>query len=303
MFFLFFILIRRGGEKMKEQLMKNVQTRISQYLHTPGDDRALTRKLDCYSKRKADIVKVEAKANVRNKYEEQACICLDYDIHLRFLVRQYELMYVEEKIEHWKAAFLQGKLVADEEQKIDRSSILPDSHFENRALEEEERHYYTYNRMKAVQYAERWWNDHNPAYKSFHVDCTNYISQCLHAGGAPMRGYPNRSKGWWMQHSNWSYSWSVAHALRSYLPSSKSGLRAVEVSAAEQLQLGDVICYDFEGDGRYDHNTIVTGKDADGQPLVNAHTNNSRMRFWAYEDSAAYTDNIQYKFFTIKDDS
>ena len=52
-----------------------------------------------------------------------------------------------------------------------------------------------YNRLKAVQYAERWWNDHNPTFKKFDVDCTNYISQCLHAGGAPMRGYPNRGKG------------------------------------------------------------------------------------------------------------
>ena len=30
-------------------------------------------------------------------------------------------------------------------------------------------------------------------------DCTNYVSQCLHQGEAPMRGYPNRVNGWWMQ--------------------------------------------------------------------------------------------------------
>ena len=38
-----------------------------------------------------------------------------------------------------------------------------------------------------------------------------------------------------------------------------------------------------------------------GMPLVNAHTYNSRMRYWAYEDSSAYTPNIKYKFFTIVD--
>ena len=66
-------------------------------------------------------------------------------------------------------------------------------------FEDEDRAGYQYNRRKAVQYAERWWNDYNPAYKKFEVDCTNYVSQCLHQGGAQMRGYPNRVNGWWMQ--------------------------------------------------------------------------------------------------------
>ena len=53
--------------------------------------------------------------------------------------------------------------------------------------------------------------------KKFENNCTNFISQCLHAGGAPMRGYPNRGSGWWLQNKNWSYSWAVAHSLRLYL--------------------------------------------------------------------------------------
>jgi hypothetical protein len=104
-----------------------------------------------------------------------------------------------------------------------------------------------------------------------------------------------------MRNNSWSYSWSVAHAFRWYLASSKSGLRAVEKERAEELMPGDVICYDFQGDGRYDHTTIVVAKDRYGMPLVNAHTTNSRMRYWAYEDSTAYTPNIKYKFFHIID--
>ena len=42
-----------------------------------------------------------------------------------------------------------------------------------------------YNRQAAVQYANTWWNSNNPAYPVFDVDCTNYISQCLRAGGHP----------------------------------------------------------------------------------------------------------------------
>ncbi|MFP3361624.1 amidase domain-containing protein, partial [Planococcus sp. SIMBA_143] len=77
------------------------------------------------------------------------------------------------------------------------------------------------------------------------------------------------------------------------------GLRGRLVDDRKELKLGDVICYDFEGDGRFDHTTIVTGKDAAGEPLVNAHTFNSRMRYWKYEDSTAYTPNMKYRFFTI----
>jgi len=163
-----------------------------------------------------------------------------------------------------------------------------------------------YNREKATAYAERWWNSYNPRFRRFEVDCTNYISQCLWAGGAPMTHFGNRSRGWWYKGNgrtsdNWSYTWSVAHSLRWYLRTSQSGLRAIEVNSPSELQLGDVICYDFNGDGHWQHNTIVTGFDALGMPLVNAHTVNSRMRFWNYQDSYAWTPQIQYNFFHIHD--
>lgn len=105
-----------------------------------------------------------------------------------------------------------------------------------------------------------------------------------------------------MRNQSWSYSWTVAHSLRQYIPNSSVGLRGKLVDSPDKLKLGDVICYDFEGDGRFDHTTIVTGRDADGMPLVNAHTYNCRMRYWNYEDSTAYTPNIKYKFLTIMDD-
>ncbi|SDP75188.1 amidase domain-containing protein [Halobacillus aidingensis] len=157
----------------------------------------------------------------------------------------------------------------------------------------------TYNRREAVRYADRWWDSYNPAYKSFDVDCTNYVSQCIRAGGATTWGAPNRTRGWWYGSGTWSYSWTVAHALRWYLGGARKGLTATEVSSAEQLSPGDIICYDFQGDGRFDHNTFVVKKDANGMPLVNAHTSNSRHRYWAYEDSTAYTPDIQYKFYKI----
>lgn len=152
-----------------------------------------------------------------------------------------------------------------------------------------------YNRGAAILYAEKWWDSRNPAYPSFEVDCTNFISQCLHAGGLPMHGYPNRSKGWWMRTNSWSFSWSVAHSLKWYLDASDAAVRVWDVS---ELKQGDVICYDFEGDGRINHTTIVTAIRS-GDPLVNAHTSDSRMRNWEYTDSSAYTPSIKYYFYTI----
>ena len=85
------------------------------------------------------------------------------------------------------------------------------------------------------------------------------------------------------------------------LLASSSGIRTRKVSNPQELNLGDIICIDFEGNGRFDHSLIVTAKDAYGMPLVNAHTTNSRHRYWSYENSSRYTPNIVYKFFVILD--
>ncbi|MFC0215576.1 amidase domain-containing protein [Paenibacillus chartarius] len=160
-----------------------------------------------------------------------------------------------------------------------------------------------YNRAAAVQYAEIYWNKANPQYVEFEVDCTNFVSQCLFAGGLPMNYTGKRDSGWWYRgringQEQWSFSWAVAHSLSAYLLSSG---RAVQVADARELRPGDVICYDWDGDGRFQHNTIITGMDYSGQPLVNAHTYNARGRFWAYHDSPAYSDRTAYLFLRISD--
>ncbi|HWI48091.1 MAG TPA: amidase domain-containing protein [Rummeliibacillus sp.] len=156
-----------------------------------------------------------------------------------------------------------------------------------------------YNRQKAVDYANRWWNNFNPAFPKFDDDCTNFISQCLLAGGAPMTGYPDRIKGWWLKGGTWSYSWTTANALFWHLQNSKKGLQGKRVSSESELELGDLIFLDFTGDGRIDHSLIVTSI-INGVPYVNAHTTNSYHRLWTYEDSSAYTPNIKYYFIHIE---
>lgn len=165
-----------------------------------------------------------------------------------------------------------------------------------------------YRREDAVAYAEQWWEESNPSYEKFEVNCTNYVSQCIFAGGAPMNYTGRRESGWWYKgmangQELWSYSWAVANALQAYLsPSRTYGLRAQLVDSPHQLMLGDVICYDWDGNGRFQHNTIVVAFTPDGMPLVNANTVSSRHRYWDYRDSYAWTERTRYKFFHIADE-
>jgi len=164
-----------------------------------------------------------------------------------------------------------------------------------------------YNRQEVAQYADKWWNSANPAYLKFEDDCTNFASQCLFAGGAPMHYTGKRGLGWWYvgkdQHQElWSFSWAVANSLKTYATKRTVGLTGRTVAAPEQLEIGDMICYDFDGDGRFQHNTIVTAKDERGMPLVNAHTTNSARRYWSYRDSYAWTPKTKYVFVHMDDE-
>jgi hypothetical protein len=163
----------------------------------------------------------------------------------------------------------------------------------------------SYNRAAAVRYADQYWNSRNPNYLFFREDdCTNFISQCIYAGGIPMEFSYNRNKGWWYQRAGgirdrWSYSWTVANSLYLYLRGKRSkGLRTELVDSPYKLCLGDVICYSWTGE-KWNHNTMVTAHDANGTPLVNAHSYNSLHRNWEYTDSPAYTSQTKYAFFHI----
>lgn len=259
-----------------------------------------------FKARNIQILHTDSKINITKVVEEHPYFTLFYKVHITWHLKQSYQMYEQSWVEYRRCILKeeQGWLIVEDELfetegigflnhpvKIDKGYEIRNPN-ERRGI---------YNRQKAVEYAERWWNDYNPKFKHFEVDCTNYVSQCLYAGGAPMMYSSDRAKGWWyrFEEPNWSFSWTVANALRWYLPTSKSGLRAKEVSSADQLHPGDVICYDFDGDGRWQHNTIVVAKDAVGMPLVNAHTTNSKHRFWDYRDSYAWTEKTAYKFFRI----
>lgn len=293
---------RKGVKTMQRQLKDLLEKRLNQFVSDSGERNSYPKadkKKESCDKRAAEIVKVKAIGKIIDHTDENDFKIVNYQVHIQYLIKQKDMLYIEEEIELRLAKLYKSELIFDEELPAPKFQVDKGDNINFPTEDGDMRLNYKYDRLKVVQYAERWWDSYNPAYKKFEVDCTNFISQCLHTGGAPMNGHPNRGRGWWLQNNNWSFSWAVAHSLRQYLGNAKNALKSKEVKSPDQLLLGDVICYDFEGDGRFNHNTVVTGKDALGMPLVNAHTYNSRMRYWAYEDSTAYTPNIKYKFFTI----
>ncbi|HEY4600040.1 MAG TPA: amidase domain-containing protein [Cerasibacillus sp.] len=263
----------------------------------------LIRKKELYKQREATIIKINGKAHIYHRLTDAYHVSFQYLLHLVFLIKQHELIYAEEVVIPYRYYKKIGGTTIHEplnDRKRNHVEKEPSLDLINNIGEHQNmKRVFKYDRLKAVQYAERWWNSYHPNFRQFDVDCTNYVSQCLYAGGALMWGSPVRNRGWWYRQDNWSYSWAVAHSMRWYLSGASQGIKGIEKSSPEQLLPGDVICYDFQGDGRWDHTTIVVTKDANNMPLVNAHTVNSRHRYWSYEDSTAWTPQIEYKFFHL----
>lgn len=155
-----------------------------------------------------------------------------------------------------------------------------------------------FNRDEAVRYALTYAKNPNPYYRYFSSseysggDCSNFVSQCLRAGGAPMDFTSQRP--WWynnkgtspVKDDSWSTSWAVAHSLywclivrgNLKLP----GLKGEELKALEDLELGDIIIYE-KGNVMY-HSAIITSFVKEGNKKV------PRISQHSFNDS-----NIDYK--------
>lgn len=293
--------IEQLQEKIRQQLAY-ITNKRSYENEMPADLLPVwQRKQRLFQERDAEIVKATAHVSFIRQLNTAMYQDVDYLIHFQYLIRQRHTFYVEEEQIERRLQIENGHITKD----IRIEPVTESVQFETqeREVTKGKGQYipYTYNRLEAVKYAERWWDGRNPAYRNFQDNCTNFISQCLYAGDTPMRGYPNIRNGWWQQNNQWSWSWAVAHSFHWYLSGATVGLRAKQVEKPEDLLLGDIIVYDFENDGRWNHTTIVVAKDANGMPLVNAHSANSRRRYWSYEDSSKYTPQMKYKFFHILD--
>lgn len=136
-----------------------------------------------------------------------------------------------------------------------------------------------YAASKAVAYAKKWALSTNKSYPRFSNDCTNFVSQAVLAGGWKMAGGScgdrKSNSAWW--YGDWecwypgvraSYTWAGAQNFFNFVKGSGRGTAAANVS---DLDLGDVLQMQFDGDSSIHHTMIVTDK-KDGNLFLSYHT-------------------------------
>ncbi len=140
-----------------------------------------------------------------------------------------------------------------------------------------------YNREKAVAYAHTWAYGRNPAYANFDSmggDCTNFLSQCLHAGGLPMVYRP--VTGWFFSSlQSRAPAWSGVQPFYDFMTGRQKNRPYAVDAAFEDMQPGDVIQLSFDGGGHFSHGFFIVEV---GTPLSPAtmlgatHTEDSDYR-------------------------
>jgi hypothetical protein len=155
-----------------------------------------------------------------------------------------------------------------------------------------------YNRTEAVSYALKYALKPNPKYPYYKGDdCTNFISQCLQAGGC--KNHFHTTHPWWCIDDKTSICWSVAASLYWYIKvcteEKKFGIRAVtksikgnynySKSIADIIELGDIIQY-MNYNNRIQHSVIITDftiKNSIKHPLISQHTHGAINIPWTRE--------------------
>ncbi|MDR0819650.1 MAG: amidase domain-containing protein [Oscillospiraceae bacterium] len=135
-----------------------------------------------------------------------------------------------------------------------------------------------YNPDSAISYAHKWAFLRNPRYANFDPmggDCTNFISQCVFAGGFPMNY--SASNGWFFNSlSSRSPSWSGVEFLRNFIVGNRGTGPKGSDGAVTQARLGDIIQLSFDG-VTFGHSLLVVGFNG-SDPLITTHTYDSDNR-------------------------
>lgn len=130
---------------------------------------------------------------------------------------------------------------------------------------------YPLNLHAEIEYARKWAYSRNPRYYNFDAiggDCTNYISQCIHAGGAVMNY--TKDTGWYYSSpDSRSAAWTgVEYFYRFMITSKGIGPFGINVPLSE-VRPGDVI--QLGNSSRFYHTLLVVSISG-GMPFVTAHT-------------------------------
>ena len=131
---------------------------------------------------------------------------------------------------------------------------------------------YIYSPDKAIAYADKWATSRNPNYRQYPgVDCCNFVSQCLYAGGMP-------------KNSEWfpaSYAWINCSGAISNFKKYGKFMAATDSNVLR----GNPVYYDWNSNGVYDHTAICVGRNSAGTPIIDAHTGDHYHVTWRLSSS------------------
>lgn len=140
-----------------------------------------------------------------------------------------------------------------------------------------------YNREKAVAYAHKWAFSRNKQYYNFDPlggDCTNFISQCIHAGGAPMNY--TRDTGWFYASlSKRAPAWTGVPYLHRFLTTNTGTGPYGSEQPLSMAEIGDVIQCKWHNIDEFSHSLIIVAINGEPVPsniLIAAHTDDSDHR-------------------------
>ncbi len=127
-----------------------------------------------------------------------------------------------------------------------------------------------YDRSKASLYAQKFALSPNPNYYFFGEiggDCTNFVSQCLHAGGFKMI-YGNFDGWFYVSPDFRSASWSGVSFFRKFLLDDVNFPKG-EIVDEKDIEVGDVV---FLFDGEKYYHTLIVSQIQNGEIFVCAHS-------------------------------
>ncbi len=114
---------------------------------------------------------------------------------------------------------------------------------------------------------------YNPEYYDFNGqggDCTNFTSQCIHAGGIPT------DSDW----APYTYAWVNAYYSEEYFAANHG--KKVRQATAGDIYPGSVLYLDRRRDESYHHSVFCVGTNSAGTPIINCHTSDRYHMPWDY---------------------
>lgn len=146
------------------------------------------------------------------------------------------------------------------------------------------------SRSAIVAYALKYSMQRNSNYKSMPDDCTNFVSQALVAGGwKQIYGAQDDERAWFGNNIFETKTWSTAQPLFDWGFHTAGNFKYVT-----GFTPGDITFWVWKGSYTFDHSTVVTYVDAQGQPYFsehsNDHVNKSLAAFLSENPGAVYSN-------------